>query len=106
MTHRRLRTQTLNNLVARQLRNPELRLRFDERRFYLQIAHLLAELRAESGLTQAEVARRAGVSQPMVARLERGDQRRTPTFDTIHRLLAALGYSLELSIRPMRSRAA
>jgi DNA-binding XRE family transcriptional regulator len=86
-------------LLQKELKNKELKFLFDERRFYLQIARLISELRAKSGLSQAELAKRAGVSQPLIARLERGDDRRAPTFDTIFKILKALGYSLELSVK-------
>lgn len=44
-------------------------------------------------------AKKAKVSQPMIARLERGDQDRTPTLSTINKILAALGYEADLTIR-------
>ncbi len=48
---------------------------------------LVAEARRASGLSQAEVARRAGTSRPNVSAYERG--RRSPTLETLERLLAA-----------------
>ena len=92
--------QSFEELLAKQLKNKELRFFFDERRFYLQVAHLVSELRAKAGMSQIELAKRARVSQPLIARLERGDSQRAPTFDTIFKILKALGYSLELSVRP------
>lgn len=86
-------------LLKKELKNQELRVLFDERRFYLQVARLVSELRAKSGLSQIELAKKAGVTQPLIARLEKGDHRRTPTFDTIFKILKALGYSMEISIK-------
>ena len=48
---------------------------------------LAAAARRASGLSQAEVARRAGTSRPNVSAYERG--RRSPTLETLERLLAA-----------------
>lgn len=93
-------------LLARELKNREVKFLFDERRFYLQVARLISELRAKSGLSQAEVAKRARVSQPLIARLERGDHTRTPTFDTVYKILKALGYSMSITVHPERKRAA
>ena len=90
---------SLDEILARELKNDEFRLAFDERRFYLQIARLVSDLRARAGLSQAELAERAGVSQPLIARLEKGDSRRTPTFDTIFRLLKVLGYSMSIHVQ-------
>ena len=98
---------SLDEILARELKNDEFRLAFDERRFYLQIARLVSDLRVRTGLSQAELAERTGVSQPMIARLEKGDNRRTPTFDTIFRLLKVLGYSISIHVqKEKRKRAA
>ena len=90
---------SLDEILARELKNDEFRLAFDEHRFYLQIARLVSDLRARAGLSQAELAERTGVSQPMIARLEKGDNRRTPTFDTIFRLLKVLGYTMSIHVQ-------
>jgi transcriptional regulator with XRE-family HTH domain len=55
---------------------------------------LLREARRKAGLTQAELAERAGVTQPVIARLERGGG--NPTFETLERVLHAAGHRLEL----------
>lgn len=97
---RKSKSVGLDAILARQLKDEEIRLGFEERRFYLQVAHMVSNLRAKAGISQAELAHAAGVSQPLIARLEKGDQRRTPTFDTVFRILKALGYRLEISVRP------
>jgi DNA-binding XRE family transcriptional regulator len=91
--------QPFEEVLSKQLKNKEFKMLFEKKRFYLQIAHLVSELRAKGGYSQIELAKRAGVSQPQVARLERGDNRRIPTFETINKLLKALGYSMELNIK-------
>lgn len=56
---------------------------------------MLLEARRSAGLTQAELARRAGTSQAMVARYETGVA--SPTVRTLRRLLRAADRDLELS---------
>jgi uncharacterized protein len=56
---------------------------------------LLIRVRREAGLTQTELAHRAGTSQAMVARYETGAA--SPTVRTLARLLQAAGHSLVLS---------
>jgi len=73
------------------VKDPQSRGAFDEHKFYLQIVHLIGDLRSRTGLSQIELAKRAGVNQPIVVRLEKGDHSRTPTFDTIFKVLRALG---------------
>lgn len=100
------KTVNLDVILARELKNDEFRLAFEEHRFYLQIARLVSNLRARTGLSQVELAKKAGVSQPMIARLEKGDSRRTPTFDTIFRLLKMLGYTMSIHVQKERKKRA
>lgn len=55
---------------------------------------LLAQARRRAGLTQAELAARAGTSQAAISDYERG--RRDPSVTTLRRLLKAAGARLEL----------
>ena len=55
---------------------------------------LIRAVRRRGGLTQAELARRAGTSQPVVSAYEHG--RRDPTFGTLRRLVAAGGERLRV----------
>ena len=48
---------------------------------------LMAMARRDSGMSQAEVARRAGTSRPTLSAYEGGS--RNPTLDTLERVLAA-----------------
>lgn len=57
-------------------------------------AVLLRNARLQAGLTQAELARRMGVSQAAVAKLERPGA--NPTVDTLDAALWATGHSLVL----------
>jgi transcriptional regulator with XRE-family HTH domain len=65
---------------------------------------LIREARRRGGLSQRELARRAGVSQPVVAAYETA--RRQPTFPTLLRLLDAAGCELDLAVRPAADRGA
>ncbi len=53
---------------------------------------LAARARQASGLSQGEVARRAGTSRPTLSAYEHGQ--RNPTLDTLERVLAANGQEL------------
>ncbi len=56
---------------------------------------LLAEIRERSGLTQAQLARRAGVPRSVVNAYERG--KRVPGTDALAHLAASAGLKLELA---------
>lgn len=57
-------------------------------------ARLISEARAAAGLSQRDLARRAGTSQPSIVGYEAG--RVTPDIDTLSRLLTACGRRLVL----------
>jgi transcriptional regulator with XRE-family HTH domain len=58
-------------------------------------ARLVRTARREAGLTQADLAARAGVPQSTIARLESGGS--NPTVRTLERVLHAAGRRLEAS---------
>lgn len=62
---------------------------------------LLSRARHLAGLSQAELAQRAGTSQPAIARFESGQA--NPTVATIERLLAAAGFALHVELVPLES---
>lgn len=63
-----------------------------------QVPAALAVARRLSGLTQRELAARAGTTQALVARIERG--RANPTLNTVTRLFEAAGAQLMFEARP------
>jgi transcriptional regulator with XRE-family HTH domain len=58
----------------------------------IDAAELLEHVRVSSGLTQEELARRAGTSRPTLSAYERG--RKSPTVATFARLLSRAGWDL------------
>lgn len=65
---------------------------------------LVREARHRAGLSQAELAARAGTSQPAIARYERA--RAMPDLSTLYRIVEACGLELRLEITepdPQRS---
>ncbi|QNK83457.1 helix-turn-helix transcriptional regulator [Nakamurella sp. PAMC28650] len=62
----------------------------------MRSTELLAWVRRSAGLSQEDLARRAGTSRTAVSAYEHG--RKSPSLDTVDRLVAAAGY--ELDARP------
>ena len=60
---------------------------------------LVRGLRQRAGLTQRQLAIRAGTTTTAISRLERGHL--SPTVQTLSRLLLCLGHRLELGAVPM-----
>jgi transcriptional regulator with XRE-family HTH domain len=70
----------------------------------MEITPLIREARERAGITQVELARRAGTAQPAVAAYESGS--RTPHLATLERLLSACEHDVELVVRPRMRRGA
>jgi len=64
----------------------------------MNAAHLLRSARRTVGLTQRQLAERAGVPQATVGRIEAGTI--TPRTDTLERLLRVAGQELAVTVRP------
>lgn len=60
------------------------------------LAELVYILRTEAAVTQTELARRMGTTQPSIARIESGGS--TPTLDLLDRLGKALDAPLTLTV--------
>ena len=91
-----------SNLVAayvadRARRSPEFRIRFEKRRLIHEVAVAVRSMRTGAGMTQAQLAKAIGSSQPTIARLEKGLDQRTPRWDLLRRIALALNKQLKLS---------
>ncbi len=70
----------------------------------MKIATMVRSARQAAGITQVQLADRAGTAQPAVAAYESGA--RTPNFATLQRLLGACEYDVELLAHPRMRRGA
>jgi transcriptional regulator with XRE-family HTH domain len=91
--------------LAAQLRDPEFRRHFEQRRLVHEVAIAVRAMRLGAELTQAELARRIGTSQPTIARIEKGLDQHTPQWDTLQRIAVALGRQLRLRFVEPRANA-
>jgi DNA-binding XRE family transcriptional regulator len=87
---------TVDDWLKEELGDKEFRLLWNEREAAYRVARELLRLRKKQGLSQSEVARRAGLKQPAIARLESGAVK--PTLDTIQRVAHALGREVEVNL--------
>lgn len=86
----------VDDWLKEEMQDAEFRLLWSEREAAYKVARELMRLRKMQGLSQSEVARRAGLKQPAIARLESGAVR--PTLDTIQRVAHALGREVEVNL--------
>jgi len=62
------------------LKDPETRFHYEQEQARTKIALAVREARRRAHLTQAALAKRIGSTQSVIARLESGNDKRTPTF--------------------------
>lgn len=84
------------------LRDPEVRLHYDELRIRDEICLALAGARRKAGLTQAEVASRAQTTQSVIARLE-GCRGGIPSLPLLDRIARAVGLHLSIVLEKRRA---
>lgn len=64
----------------------------------MSVAQLLRKTRIQSGLTQAELAKLANMTQPEISRIEAGLGKKGPTIESLKRLTRACDRRLYLGI--------
>ena len=67
-------------------RNPRFAFEYEAETLQLHLAELLHTLRTEAHLSQTELAARAGMSQPFVARLENPSSHKQPSLETLAKI--------------------
>lgn len=81
------------------LRDPEIRMHYEEEKAKSHIAQAVRAARTRAGLTQAELAKKIKTTQSVIARLESGSDKRTPSLDLLARIASACNAELELGFK-------
>lgn len=96
MTKKPSRSKTASGLAAEEARDPAVAAELARTAVANQLALLVIQYRVDHDLTQTALARKLGMSQPAVARLEAGDHQ--PSVATLMRLARHLGITLRLQL--------
>jgi transcriptional regulator with XRE-family HTH domain len=84
-------------VLAEELKDPEFRLHYEQRLLVHEVALTVRTLRERAGLTQAELAKKIGSTQPSIARIEKSVGYSTPQWETLFKIASATGKQLKLS---------
>lgn len=93
-----INTNTHDEIMRELLSDPESREYWERTKFARAIAKQIIRYRAQHGLSQTALARRIGVSQPVVARWELGEHE--PSVSTLRKLSRTLGMRFTIDIYP------
>ena len=80
---------TLNDAIKKQSKDREFKEFYDRELLINVIAKMAVERRQAVSLTQSELAKRAGTTQSVIARLESGTDKRIPSLDLLARIASA-----------------
>jgi len=95
---------TLGEARAARMERPAAAEAYEQARLRFELAEAVRSRREELGLSQRQLAERAGMTQPGVARFEAGGT--TPTIPVLERLARALGLQLTIALSPDERRSA
>ncbi len=85
-------------VIQQKLKDPVFRAEWERTAVARAVAIRVLGYRAQHGITQTELARRLGMKQPAVARLEAGEH--NPSFETLARLSSSLGIEFHIAVTP------
>jgi transcriptional regulator with XRE-family HTH domain len=88
----------ITDLHKKWIKEPKYRKAYEALDEEFVLASAVIDVRNRAGLTQQELARKMGTTQPVVARLESGRSR--PSMRTLERLADATGSRLLISFAP------
>lgn len=89
---------TLNEFVKKASKDKEFKLFYEKELLINSIAQTIHEMRINAGLTQKQLAEKAGTTQPVIARIESGADARIPSLDLLARLSIAANTKISINL--------
>jgi transcriptional regulator with XRE-family HTH domain len=94
--------KTNDEILQEELQDPEFRAEWERTALARAVALAIVRYRGDHGLSQRDLAKRLGMKQPQVARLELGEV--NPSIETLMRASAQLGIEFTIDVRPAGTR--
>ena len=91
-------SKALKSFKSRAFARSDVRREYDALDEEFRLLDEILKARTESGLTQAQVAKRIGTTQSAVARLESSLGKHSPSMSTLKRYASALGYKVQVRL--------
>ena len=77
-----------------QMKDPEIKKEYDALEPEFTLIQAMIDARRETGLTQQELAKRTGITQADISKIENGNA--NPSLKTLQRLAAGMGRKLKI----------
>jgi DNA-binding XRE family transcriptional regulator len=89
----------LEDFISQELKNdPEFAIEYEKQTLIHEIADMISEIRKYANLTQVQLAKKAGTTQPVIAKLESGNDTKIPSLDLLSRIAHAANTKLHLRL--------
>lgn len=85
---------SINEYLKEQMKDPEFKKEWDALEPEFSLVQALIDARESSGLTQSELARKTGIAQGDISKIENGNG--NPSIKTLKRLAQGMGKSLRI----------
>ncbi len=76
----------------------KLRFEYEEERLNLLIAGTVYQLRTDAGLTQMQLAKKVGIPQTFISRIENPESKKRTTLDTLAKVIHAFDKQIMIEI--------
>ncbi|MBS0352050.1 MAG: helix-turn-helix transcriptional regulator [Proteobacteria bacterium] len=94
-----MKKYTLKNFIDDEIkRDSEFAKEYERQKIIHEIARMIIEIRKSCDLSQVELAKKAGTTQPVIARIESGKDSRIPSLDLLTRIAHAANSKLHISL--------
>lgn len=90
--------KTLNELLEEQLQDKEFRTEYEKIQPDMDVIRAIVDARHSQNLTQQQLAKRTGINQADISKLENGT--RNPSLNLLKRLAEGMGMTLKLEFIP------
>ncbi len=91
--------RTYREVLAEKLKDPEFKAEWEAQEPEFQLIKAMLDARTEQNLSQRQLSERTGITQADICKIESGEA--NPTLQTLKRLAAGLGMTLELKFKPV-----
>lgn len=100
-----VRGRTLEEHIKEQMQAPAFKKAWHDLDPEFELMESMLKIREKTGISQSELARRMGVKQPALSRLERGGISKA-SIETLKKIADALDVRLVVKLQPKRKKAA
>ena len=97
-----MKGERVRDYIKEQLKDPQFRELWELDQQKLVFIKKIIAHRIKHKLTQTQLAKKLGVSQQHISKIESGD---FSNIDTLHNVLLAIGYTVRIQMIPLKSQA-